>query len=237
MIVTENKPMQEILEALGEDKNIFLVACNGCAEVCETGGEEALIKMKEEVAKAGKAVTGAVLVDFLCNKMLVHMRLSREMDAINKSDSLLILTCGIGVQAVANVIDKPVYTAINTISLGGFQGLWPSDERCEACGDCSLDFTGGICPVTSCSKSLLNGPCGGAQDGKCEIDKEKDCGWIKIYERLKETGRLDNLKKTRAPRNHDKMIPSAELRKSPFYDIEQKKQPAPEEAAEKPAKK
>jgi hypothetical protein len=100
------------------------------------------------------------------------------------------------------------------------QGLWPAEERCEACGDCSLDYTGGICPITSCAKSLLNGPCGGAKDNKCEVDPEKDCGWIKIYERLQKIGRLDNLKKRRTARDHNKMLPSSELRKTSFYDIE-----------------
>ncbi len=221
MLFTQNKPLDEILESLGQEKNIFLLACNGCAEACETGGQEALSAMKMEVEKAGKNVTGACLVDFLCNKLLVTMRLSREMDKIRQADSILVLTCGIGVQAVARVVDKVVRPGANTVSLGGLQGLWPSDERCEACGDCALDYTGGICPITSCAKSLLNGPCGGSQDGKCEVDSEKDCGWIKIYERLKKVGRLENLKKVRKPRDHSKMLPSADVRKTPFYDLEQ----------------
>jgi ferredoxin len=221
MLFTKDKPLDEVLESLGKEKNVFLLACNGCAEVCETGGQEALSAMKTEVEKAGKNITGTCLVDFLCNKLLVTTRLAREMDKINQADSILVLTCGIGVQAVAKVVDKVVRPAANTVSLGGLQGLWPSEERCEACGDCSLDYTGGICPITSCAKSLLNGPCGGSQDGKCEVDPEKDCGWIKIYERLKKVGQLENLKKIRTPRDHSKMLPSAELRKTSFYDLEQ----------------
>ncbi|GAG64849.1 unnamed protein product, partial [marine sediment metagenome] len=195
-------------------------ACNGCAEACETGGEKGLLAMKAELEKAGKKITGTCLVDFLCNKMLVTMRLSREMDKIQSADSIVVLTCGIGVQAVSTVVDKVVHPADNTVSLGGLQGLWPSDERCQACGDCALDYTGGICPVTSCAKGLLNGPCGGAQDGKCEVDPEKDCGWQLIYERLQKVGRLENLKKIRGPRDHSKMLPSDQLRKTSFYDIE-----------------
>lgn len=220
MIYTENKPIDEILESLGEEKDIFLLACNGCADVCETGGEKALSAMQEELKKAGKNVTATCLVDFLCNKLLVATRLSREMESIQKSDSILALTCGVGVQAVAKVVDKVVHPTANTVSLSGLQGLWPSDERCQACGDCALDYTGGICPVTSCAKGLLNGPCGGAQDGKCEVDPEKDCGWQLIYERLKKIGRLENLKKLYKPRDHSKMLPSEDLRKTSFYDLE-----------------
>lgn len=220
MIYTENKPMDEVLRSLGDEKNVFLLACNGCAEVCETGGEKALSAIKTELENSAKNVTGMALVDFLCNKVLVATRLAREMDNIKQADSILVLTCGVGAQAVAKVVDKVVHPAANTVSLGGLQGLWPAEERCEACGDCTLDYTGGICPVAFCAKSLLNGPCGGAQDGKCEVDSEKDCGWHLIFERLEKLGRLENLKKIRTPRDHSKMLPSADLRKKSFYDLE-----------------
>ena len=220
MIFTENKPIDEILESVKEEKNIFLLACNGCAEVCETGGEKALSVMKAELEKAGKNITGTSLVDLLCNKVLAATRLARERDKLKQADTILVLTCGIGVQAVSKTVDKVVHPAANTVSLGGLQGLWPSDERCEACGDCALDYTGGICPVTCCAKGLLNGPCGGAQDGKCEIDREKDCGWVKIYERLEKVGRLENLKRFYKPRDYSKMLPCEDLRKTSFYDLE-----------------
>ena len=220
MLFTEDKPLDEVLESLGTEKNIFLLACNGCADACETGGEKALLAMKAGVEKAGKNVAGTALVDFLCNKVLVATRLAREMDKIKQADSILVLTCGIGVQAVSRVVDKVIHPAANTVSLGGLQGLWPSEERCQACGDCALDYTGGICPIAFCAKGLLNGPCGGAQDGKCEVDSEKDCGWQLIYERLEKVGRLENFKKIRTPRDHSKMLPSKELRETSFYDIE-----------------
>lgn len=221
MIYTQNKPIDEVLESLASEKNIFLLACNGCAEVCETGGQKALSEMKAALQKAGKSVAGEALVDFLCNKLLVATRLTTERDKLKQADSILALTCGVGVQAVAKVVDMVVHPGANTVSLGGLQGLWPSDERCQACGDCALDYTGGICPITSCAKELLNGPCGGSQDGKCEIDPEKDCGWFKIYERLEKLGRLENLQKIYSPRDHNKMIPSPDLRKTSFYDLEQ----------------
>ena len=221
MIVTEKKPITEILESLGEEKNIFLLGCNGCAEVCETGGETALLEMKEELEKAGKTITGQVLIDFLCNKVLINMRLIRHTNALEKANSILVLTCGIGVQAVSTVVEKVIHPGLNTLSLGGFQGLWPSEERCDQCGECVLDMTCGICPVTSCTKGLLNGPCGGASQGKCEVDPERECGWERIYNRLKTLGRIENLKKYRKPRDYNKMLPSQELRTTSFYDIEQ----------------
>ena len=220
MILTEKKPFEEILNSLGKDKNIFLLACNGCPESAETGGEDQILELKKKLEEASKTVVGYAIIDFLCNKVLVSMRLLRHKEKLKKADGILIISCGIGVQAVSSVIEKAVYPALNTISLGGFQGLWPSDERCEQCGDCILDLTGGICPVTFCSKSLLNGPCGGTKDGKCEVDQERDCGWHLIYERLKGTGKLEVLKKHIKPRDHKKKLPSSGLLKSKFYDIE-----------------
>ena len=220
MLVTENKPLGEIIEMLGEDKNIFLLTCTGCPEPCQTGGEKALMELEKELEKADKKIVGHALIDFLCNKVLVQMKLSRKKKELEKADSVLVLSCGIGVQSVSKVIGKTVLPALNTLSVGGFQGLWPSDERCDQCGDCVLEYTGGICPVTFCTKNLLNGPCGGTKDGKCEIDSEKDCGWHLIYERLKKTGKLYKLKKFVKPRNFKKTLPSSELRKTHFYDIE-----------------
>ena len=221
MILTEKKPINEILEFLKEDKDVFLLACHGCPEAAQTGGEAALLSMKEELKKAGKQVAGETIIDFLCNKILVNMRLLRHKNKIEGSDSILIMSCGIGVQSVSNATDTKVKPALNTISMGGFQGLWPAEERCQQCGDCVLDSTGGVCPITFCTKSLLNGPCGGAKDGKCETDKEKDCGWELIYNRLKNTGQLDKLKKLHKPRNYKKMEPTSQLRKTTFYNIEQ----------------
>ncbi len=220
MLFTKTKPIEEVLESLGDEKNIFLLACDGCAEACGTGGKDGLVQMKNEMEKAGKSIAGTCLVDFLCNKVLVTTRLSREMEQIQQADSIVVLTCGIGVQAVSKVISKVVHPADDTVSLGGMQGLWPSDERCNACGQCALDYTGGICPITMCAKSLLNGPCGGTKDGKCEVDPEKDCGWQLIYERLEKLGRLKNLKKVYSPRDYSKMLPSEDVRKTSFYDLE-----------------
>jgi len=217
MLITELKPYEEVLELLNEGEKVFLVGCTGCAEVCATGGEAQVLETAEQLGKSGIEVTGSTTIDFLCNKALAAIRLSRSRDAIQKADKILILSCGIGVQAVSNMVVKPVMPLCNTVNTGGMQGLWFAEERCEQCGDCLLEMTGGICPVTTCTKHLVNGPCGGAKDGKCEVDKEKDCGWVLIYERLKELGRLENLRRKIKPPDYSRREASAGMRKSRFW--------------------
>jgi hypothetical protein len=204
MIVTEKKPIEEVLNSLADEKSVFIVGCQGCPEGAQTGGEEEIADLAKKLGEAGKEVTGSVLIDFLCNKVLVGVRLSRNLESVKKAGGLLVVSCGVGVQAVANIAAKPVYPALNTVSMGGVQGLWPSNERCGECGECVLDMTGGICPVTMCAKSLMNGACGGSNDGKCEVHADKECGWYLIYDRLKSLNRLDNLKKYMAPRSFSK---------------------------------
>ena len=220
MIVSERKSWEEILSFLEEEKNIFLLVCGGCSEACETGGPEGLREAKDRLREAGKKVTAAVLIDFVCNKVLVGMRLNRYIDELKSSDSILVVSCGIGVQAVANMVDIPVQPADNTIHMGGFPGVWPGEERCFQCGDCRLADTGGICPYANCPKFLVNGACGGSDKGKCETDPEKDCVWTLIYERLKNIGKLENLRKIRPPRDYNLMLAPAERKKSMFWALE-----------------
>jgi len=221
VIVSQKKPLDEILKMLEGEKNTFIIGCNGCAEVCETGGEKACLELKVKLEESGVKVVGCTNVDFMCNKLLVALKISRYKEKIARSDSIVALTCGIGVQSISAVVDKYVHPANNTVYLGGFQGTWPSIERCAECGECVLDLTGGICPITNCSKSLLNGSCGGAKNGKCEIDKELDCGWENIYNRLKKLNKLENFQKFSIKlRDYSKMFPSKEIRDTPFYDVE-----------------
>ena len=220
VIVTEIKPLDEIEGYLKEEEGIFILSCDGCAEVCKAGGEAEAIKMENWIKSIGKKSVGLLVVDFLCNRLLVQTRLSRHWEEIEKCDSFLVMSCGIGVQAVSKVVRKIVHPACNTISLEGIQGLWPSEERCMECGDCHLDFTGGICPISNCSKGLLNGPCGGAIEGKCEVDRRRDCGWIKIYERLLRIGKLDKMRGIRKSSDFSKMVASPELRADQKFDIE-----------------
>jgi len=133
---------------------------------------------------------------------------------------LVVLSCGVGVQAVSAVVEQPTYPANDSISLGGLSGVWRSDERCATCGNCVLEYTGGICPVTMCAKGLLNGPCGGSQNGECEVEPGRPCGWMLIYERLKQLNRVERLKEFVPPRDYSKMLPHREVRESRFWALE-----------------
>ena len=221
MIRSEQKPFEEIAEYLKGSKSIFVLGCDGCANASGTGGMPQVQEMKAQLEKAGKKVTGCDVIDFLCQKALVISRLTPRGDEVKAADSLLTLCCGIGTQAVAAVVAKQVHPGCNTISLGDSRGEWQGTERCMECGDCLLHFTGGICPLTACTKSLNNGPCGGAKQGKCEIGDEKDCGWELIYHRLKAIGKLDLLKQFIPPKQYDKANPRLELIPTSVWALEQ----------------
>ena len=222
MIISEQKPLPEILNSLEGEQRIFLVGCKGCAEACHTGGEAQVIEMKQRLEEEGKSIVGYTVVDFLCEKALVKFRLKAHEEKINSADSLLVMTCGIGVQATAKVVDKVTHPASNTINTGGARGEWRGEERCHECGECLLDYTGGICPLTACTKSLINGPCGGARNGMCEFEPEtRDCGWQLIYERLKKLNQLDKMRIVLSPKDYSKMRPPERLRTTIMWALEQ----------------
>ena len=221
MILSKQKPLEEILEYLEGETKVFLVGCNGCAQASSTGGPEQVEEMKAKLTEAGKQVTGSTVVDFLCDKALIKSRLNPRIDQIKEADSILVMTCGIGVQAVAASVNKLCHPACDTANLGGSRGEWQGSERCNECGECMLEYTGGICPLTACTKGLLNGQCGGASDGKCELYPEKDCGWELIYKRLKNLNRLDKLAKLITPKDYSRMTPDAALLATSTWALEQ----------------
>jgi Methylene-tetrahydrofolate reductase C terminal len=201
MLTTEQKPIEEILKYLERDKGIFIVGCRGCAEGCHTGGEQEVLDVKQKLGDAGKTVTGTSLIDFMCNENLVRMTLQAQEAKIVDADSLIVLCCGIGVQATSAVVDKIVHPGCNTVSMGGRHGEWRDGERCLECGNCVLEFTGGICPIARCAKSLLHGPCGGSEGGKCEVHPDLPCAWDLIIQRLTKLGKLDILEDIIPPKN------------------------------------
>jgi len=221
MIRSEWKPFEEILGYLEGARRVFILGCDGCAQASQTGGWPQVLEMKERLEGAGKEVTGYTVVDFLCQKALVSSRLRPLEERVMAADGVLVLSCGIGVQAASAVINRPVLPGCNTVPLGGTRGEWRGAERCLECGDCLLYWTGGICPLTACSKGLINGPCGGASNGKCEVSREKDCGWELIYQRLKELGQLHRLKRFIAPKDYNKMRPRPEILSTSLWALEQ----------------
>ncbi|GAG19715.1 unnamed protein product, partial [marine sediment metagenome] len=175
--------------------------------LCQTGGTEGAKEMTEKLEKEGFTVTVAYTSDEACDNRLMQKDL-RKIDAeLQESDAILNLSCGNGAQSILKVLSRkyplmPVFSANNTQFIGMTERIGRFYQRCLGCGDCLLNETGGICPVTTCAKALMNGPCGGMVDGKCEVGNyEKDCGWVLIYNRLKDLGQLEFFSKLREPRD------------------------------------
>ena len=221
MIVSQQKPVEEILGYLDGEDRIFILGCNGCAEASGSGGPAQVAEMQSILEENGKKVIGSMVIDFLCQKALVKSRLRPRTEQVGAADSILIMTCGLGVQAVAASVNKICHPACDTVNMGGSRGEWKGKERCLECGECLLDYTGGICPLTACTKGLINGACGGASNGKCELDPERDCGWELIYERLKQKNQLDKLKKFIPPKDYSKMMPSPKMMSTSLWALEQ----------------
>ena len=201
MLISKQKPIEEILSYLEGDKSVFLIGCKGCAEGWGSGGEKQVAEMKNILQERGKAISGSVVVDMLRDSALTKLKLRSYKKEIVVAYSILVLTDGAGVQTVAEVVNKVVHPGCNTLSSGGAHAEWKEAERCLECGDCVLEFTGGLCPIARCSKHLLNGPCGGSQGGKCEVDPDIPCVWQQIVDRLAELGQLDKLERLVTPKN------------------------------------
>ena len=190
MLITELKNVDTI-KGLIVGK-AFIINCHGCKEIYFP--EQEAEELQKELVAAGN-VTGVITTDYICNPENMKLRLSKHAAAIEAADTVLVFSCGVGVQTVSEYLDnKKVCAACDTYALPGFQGITPLEHDCKQCGECFLNLTGGICPLTACSKSLVNGQCGGAKDGKCEVDPNMECGWERIQKRLEKIGRLDALK-------------------------------------------
>ncbi|OPX32537.1 MAG: hypothetical protein B1H40_02385 [Candidatus Latescibacteria bacterium 4484_181] len=203
MVVAERKPLYEIRDVIQGCRKILILGCGTCTTVCMAGGEKEVSILATELRMLDKGLqTVEATIERQCDKEFIEeIRYKAE-----QCDAILSMACGAGVQLVAEVFeDKAVYPALNTKFIGVSEGQGRWSEFCSACGDCILAETGGICPLTRCSKGLLNGPCGGSVEGKCEVDPEKlDCAWQLIYDRLKRLGRLDVLEKIREPKDWSK---------------------------------
>ena len=187
MLITELKS-KEAITALLSGK-VFIINCHGCKEI-RFPEQEA-----EELQKELPNVTGIFTTDYICNPEHLKLRLESYAAQIHEADMILVFSCGVGVQTVAQMFEsKKVCAGCDTYALPGFQGVTPLEYDCRQCGECYLNLTGGICPLTACSKSLVNGQCGGAKNGMCEVDPNMECGWERIYRRLQQLGRLDVLK-------------------------------------------
>jgi ferredoxin len=200
--ITKQKPFEEILELLNWAGRVFIMGCGTCTTLCRTGGAPEVLEMASKLRENDKVVTGHMVIPVACDE-LSHEALEENKEALDASEALLIMSCAFGVQTLAGQSKIPVIPAVDTLFIGKEVGLGRFDEVCTQCGSCVLGLTGGICPVTACHKGLLNGPCGGTNNGKCEIHPDKDCAWTLIYMRLKEQGKLDLMRKYQGLRNHN----------------------------------
>ena len=186
MLITELKNTEVLTSQL--TGKVFVINCHGCKEIRFPEAEAN--EFQKELNK-----TGSVTTEYICNPDNLKVQLQKHTAAIEEADIIAVFSCGVGVQTVAEMFPtKKVVACCDTYALPGFQGVTPLEHDCKQCGQCYLNLTGGICPITACSKSLINGQCGGAKNGKCEVDPNMECGWERIYQRLKAVGRLDVLK-------------------------------------------
>jgi len=206
MIRSKQKEPKEILKHLEGQTKIFLIGCGECSTTCKSGGEDEVKKTKEALEKEGKTVTGYCVPEAPCIAAKVKLDLAKNRKLIESSDAILVMTCGLGIQSVKDNmrVEKPIHVGCDTLFMGAIDANNTFLERCAACGDCVLESTALICPVTRCPKSLLNGPCGGQDKGKCEVDKDKDCAWVLIYNELKKQGKLHLMKERKPPKDHSK---------------------------------
>ena len=193
MIMAKPKPVEEIIHEIKDFNKVLIAGCDGCVTVCEAGGSKEVqvlaSSLRLHFAKESKRIE---IEETSLTRQRDKDYLQQLLEKIDDYDAVVSLACGAGVQFMAEMYrNKPIFPGVDTCFIGVTEerGVWA--ERCQACGQCILASTGGICPISRCSKRMLNGPCGGSEKGKCEVSPDTDCGWHLIYERLKELGQLD----------------------------------------------
>jgi len=209
MIKAQQKPIQEIFDTIKPYGRILNLGCGGCVSVCLAGGQRESQILSHELARRLKMEKLGGRIDYYTLERQCNMKYFDELDSMVESyDCLISMACGAGTQLIAERFPKtPVFPAVNTVSIGVDREIGVYEEKCRACGECVIGYTGGICPVTRCAKGLFNGPCGGTNKGKCEVSQEIPCAWMDIYNRLKEQSRLDDIQKIRPPMAWSNQIP------------------------------
>ncbi|MFH0729889.1 MAG: methylenetetrahydrofolate reductase C-terminal domain-containing protein [Pseudomonadota bacterium] len=199
MIKAKRKPVEEIIDSIREYQRILNVGCGGCVSVCLVGGQKEVLSLNADLNMQFKMENSSSKVESYTVERQCNLAYYDGLAAIvPKYHAILSMACGAGVQLMAERFPGiPVFPAVNTVSIGVDREIGVYEERCRACGECVLGYTGGVCPVTRCAKGLFNGPCGGTNKGKCEVSAEIPCAWVEIYERLKAQNRLHHIKKVR----------------------------------------
>jgi hypothetical protein len=201
MILTTQKPLEEIKRLVDPYRNLLIVGCGTCATESQTGGEPQVKEMAEKLCEGRSVET--LMIEAPCDERIVRRDWRSFGEKGKDIEALLVLSCGAGVQTLIEVTGLPSYPGLNTHFIGKVERIGLAYERCRACGDCKLGVTAGVCPVTLCAKGLMNGPCGGMVNGKCEVKGYvRDCAWYLIWKRLKDQGRLDLFRKVQPARQY-----------------------------------
>lgn len=202
MIVAEIKTIEELKQMLAGYEKVLTVGCGGCTSVCLAGGQREVDDLNTKLTISCKTENVPLEMKGFTVERQCETHFIAELDQlVGKCDAILSMGCGAGVQFLAERYpEKPVFPALNSMFVGVNRDVGWYEERCRCCGECVLGVTGGICPISMCAKGLLNGPCGGPQDGHCEVNKDNPCAWIQIYDRLKQQGRLENIQTVFPPR-------------------------------------
>lgn len=203
MIVGEQKPVAEIKKSIAPYEKILILGCGTCVKTCFAGGEDEVAVLASALRLAFKKDRRKIEIEEMTIERQCEDEFIQEAsDAVLRNNAVLSLACGAGVQDMAKRFEETiVLPGVNTTFIGILEKQGLFTEECLGCGDCQLAIFGGVCPVTRCSKKLLNGPCGGSINGKCEVNHDIDCAWQQIIDRLKALGQLDNLKKYIPPKN------------------------------------
>ncbi len=206
MIITRQKSFDSILSKTRGYK-VFLIGCSECATLSNTGGEKEVLEMKKNLEENGAEVTGYVILEPACHLLNAKRLLRLHREGVDEADRILVLACGNGVQTVSDALpDKTVIPGLDTLFLGEIIHLGEFEKRCIQCGECILDEFNNLCPLARCPKQMLNGPCGGSQDGRCEVNKDMECVWARTYRVMIENNRVEDLKRIIPPKDWSRTL-------------------------------
>ena len=199
MIITKSKNINNILNQINQ-KSVFIIGCSECATICKTGGENEIYKLEKLLTKQGINVIGSVILEPACHKLNDKRILNKYKKELKDIKQIITLSCGNGAQTISEIFeDKEVISGTDTIFLGQIKHINEFEKKCNLCGNCIIDKYDGLCPITRCPKNMLNGPCGGSIEGKCEIDNNMDCIWHLIYKKFKKNNRVKELREINEP--------------------------------------
>lgn len=199
MIITKSKNINNILNQINQE-SVFIIGCSECATICKTGGENEISKLEKLLIKQGINVIGSVILEPACHKLNDKRILNKYKNELKDIKQIITLSCGNGAQTISEIFeDKEVISGTDTIFLGQIKHINEFEKKCNLCGNCIINKYDGLCPITRCPKNMLNGPCGGSKEGKCEIDNNMDCIWHLIYKKFKKNNRVKELREINEP--------------------------------------